>query len=95
MSKSNTIVPLSAHPCLSDAQGLEWETWKAMANLITSLGIDFNEQRDVSKAIAAWGYRYLNLAIEHAEEKDLAAPLPPLFYSAEAEERIRDKYLSE
>ena len=93
MNENTTIKPLSAHPCLTEAQALEWETWRAMAKLITESGIDFNENEDISKAIAAWGYRYLLLANEYAWEKNLREPLPPSFYSAEAEKRIRDTYL--
>lgn len=93
MSEDNTIKPISLHPCMSEAQGLEWETWKAMASLITAAGIDFNDNKDVSKAIAAWGYRYLILAIEYAELNNLESCAPPLFYSALAEKRIRDEYL--
>ena len=94
MKDNTTIKPLSAHPMLTEAQALEWETWRAMAELITQAGIDFNRNTDVSKAIAAWGYRYLKLALEYAEERGLDEPMPPSFYSPKAELRIRDTYLA-
>jgi len=93
--------PITNHPCMTTAQSLEWETWKAMAELINStlkeaqeeVGLDFNNCPDLSKAIAAWGYRYLLLALEYKDDNDIDICHPPLFYSPLAEERIRNNYL--
>lgn len=76
--------------------------WRAMATLIdktikeaedgVEVGLKFNNCPDISKAIAAWGYRYLLLAQEYQEQEGLDEILPPSFYSPLAEQRIRDEW---
>ena len=93
MSNDNTVTVIAPHhhfPLGADVEMmLEWEAWRTMALAITDAGADFNENEDLSKIIAAWGFRYMNLRNAYEDNA------PPLFYSPESEQRIKKKYLTD
>jgi hypothetical protein len=67
----------------------EWNAWRAMANFFTEIGIDFNNDDEIAKAIAVWGYRYERLRASQEINE------PPIFYDPEFEDKLLTEYVKE